>query len=228
MSTLSRADLEAMDRDELIETVLELDREVADLREEVADHREHANRDRAAIRAEREDLLDELREEMADLRDDLGRTERRLHQERSKVVRRVANLEDHLGFEDEDVIALAEGGEEALRESPLSRLLEVGPEAIDGRSTATLYRAETLARNWIRWGHSEEEDGEIVERTLATKRDDLRTRLEDRRDESLEWGQVYRAMQKIAEMGPKNIRLVERGDWGKTLVQDCRGGDADR
>jgi|GEM_PF-4427299 len=225
MSTLSRSDLEAMDRDQLIEEILDLDRRVADLEEEIESHREHANRDRAKIRAERDELLEDLRDEIADLQDDLDRSERRLHQERSKVVRRVANIEDELGFEDEDVIALAEGGEAALRESPLSRLLEAGPEAVDDRSSETLYRAETLARNWIRWGGSKEQDGEIVERTLASSRDDLRTRLEDARNETLRWKQVYRAMLKIAEMGPENIRLVERDDWGKTLVQDCRGGD---
>lgn len=223
---ISRADLEAMDRDQLIEAILDLDRQVADLREEMEVHREHANRDRAKIRAERGELLDDLRDEIADLRDDLTRSERRLHQERSKVIRRVANIEDELGFEDEDVIALAEGGEEALRESPLSRLLEAGPEAVEDRSTETLYRAEALARNWIRWGRSKETDGAVVERTLATNRDDLRIRLEDAREESLSWRQVYRAMQKVAELGPENIRLVDRGKTGKTLVQDCTGGDA--
>jgi len=109
----------------------------------------------------------------------------------------------------------------------LGRLkLEYGPEAVDGRSTETLYRAEALARNWIRWGKSKKRgDGTVVERTLATKRDDLRIRLEDERNEDLAWLQVYRAMKQIAKMGPENIRLVERSDWGKTLVQDCRGGD---
>lgn len=223
---VSRVDLEAMDRDALIEMVLDLDRRIEDLEEDIKRRSESAGKDRAKIRAEREQLLDDVRDEIGAVADRVDRAERRLHQERSKVVRRVANIEEELGFEDEDIIALAEGGEEALRDSPLARLLEAGPEAVDDRATETIYRAEVLARNWIRWGRSKERgDGTIVERTLATKRDDLRIRLEDTRDEDLSWRQVYRAMRKVADLGPENVRLVDRGNAGKTLVQDCRGGD---
>lgn len=217
---ISRAELQAMDRDELIEFVLELSHEVDELEQELKDRTDAAGKDRAEIRKMVHEEISTLEE---DLREEISERTNKQARDRSTVKRRLANVEDELGFEDDDVVALAEGGKENVRESDLAKLLEVGPQGVTKRPSEVYYRAEVLARNWIRWGQSKENNEEIVERTLATKRDDLKTRLEDARDESLSWKQVYRAMKKVDDLSPENITLTERTQ-GKMLVQRLNGG----
>lgn len=216
---VSKADLEAMDRDELVDVVLELAERVDDLEDRVKENREFAARDRADIRASMNELGEELRTEIRQEGDRQAR-------ERSQVTRRVANVEDELGIEDQDVVALANGDLDDLYESDLARLLEAGPTAVTKRPSPVYERAQTLARNWINWGAYADYSNGIAERTLATRRDDLRTRLSDARNEELSWKQVYRAMVKVADLGPPNITMTER-DQGKMLVQRIEniGGD---
>lgn len=215
---IARSDLAEMERDQLVDIILDMDRRLEDLEERVKEDFATASKDRSDIRADMNALEDALQ---ADITTEVSRVGRK----QSTILRRVANIEDELGFKDEDVLALAEGGQGAVRESDLAKLLDAGPQAVTKRPTAVYDRAEVLARNWIRWGQSTEKNGEIDKRTLATKRDDLKTRLEDATDESLSWKQVYRAMQKVADLGPENLMLTETRQ-GKMLVQRVDGGDS--
>lgn len=215
-SSISREEVEAMDRGEMVDLVLDLSSRLDELEERVESGFEAAGNGRAEIWTALNDGLEDVESEIR------AGDDRQAH-ERSKLTRRVANLEEELGLEDQDVVALAEGGHEALRESDLARLLEAGPEAVTKRPSPVYHRAETLARNWMRWGESQEENGIVYERSLATERDGLLTRLEDRRNEDLTWKQVHRAMEKIAQLGPENIFLTERNG-KKVLVQRLDGG----
>lgn len=204
---------------DILERMRDLEATVDDLQAELGEEKHERAKDRQRI-AQLEDENAYLRETL----EQVDGLEARVNKERAKLTRRVANVEDELGLDDQDVLALAEGGHDAVRESGLARLLEGGADAVTQTPTATYHRAEVLARNWIRWGHTKKQRGAVVERTLATQRDDLRTRLEDARGESLEWRQIYRAMQKVADLGPKNIRLTE-DKHGKKLLMTVDGGD---
>lgn len=223
MSTLSRADLEAMDRDELIEAVLELDRRVADLEQRVSEDFDTAAKDRSAIRS----LLDE---ELAELSDELALATDQLHRERGKVSRRVATLEDELGITATDALATAEAGEDGEHLTKLGRLIRHGPDAITdqpGRQM-TLHRASDLVDNWNDWG-TVKDDKLGRERRLASKKHRLLTHLEGTRNEDLSWRQVYRAMEWIAENAGPNVTLQEGSeDEGKYVLVHRLEEGADR
>jgi regulator of replication initiation timing len=223
---LSRAEVEAMDRDELIETLVELSSTVDDLQARVSDDFENAAKDRSELwkevsqlRAENEQLREELEETISD-------TEDRLHRDRSKLMRRVAAIEEEIGIETQDAVAIAEAGREAQSLTKLGRLMKHGPEAVSDRPTERMRRAKTIAENWSRWG-TLQNDAYGKNRRLASAKHDLKTRLEDARDESLAWRQIYRAMQLIDEWSGRTISLEEgNGNEGKhVLVQRLEGGD---
>lgn len=197
-----------------------------DTMEDAIDNLQADNERQAKQIAEQNQRISELEEKNDRLEQSvtqLDGLEGRVNKQRAKLTRRVSNLEDELDLDDQDVIALAEGGEDALRESDLARLLQAGPEALQQNPTAKYYRAETLVRNWLRWGEYRSYD-DYEERTLATKRDDLKTRLEDARGESLAWRQIYRAMQLVADLAPDNIRFTDDATYGKKLVQRIEDG----
>jgi polyhydroxyalkanoate synthesis regulator phasin len=211
---LSRAELEAMDRDQLIETIVELSATVEDLQAELKEVREHAAKDRAAIRRG-------VNETEKDLRSQQRQDVDTLHHERSKLARRVSALENELDVEPSAAVQIAEAGSEETAEySRLSLLLRHGPEAVSDRPTQRMYRARELLQNWDRWGTTRNDahnDG--PERRLAAKGHDLKTRLEDARGESLSWKQVYRAMQLIDEWSGKTIALRDgTADEGKHVL----------
>jgi polyhydroxyalkanoate synthesis regulator phasin len=211
---LSRAELEAMDREELVDAILNLATTVEDLQAELEEVKEHAAKDRAAIRRE-------VNETEKDLSSQQRQDVDTLHHERSKLARRVSALENELDVEPSAAVQIAEAGaKEAAEYSRLSLLLRHGPEAVSDRPTQRMYRARELLQNWDRWGTTRNDahtDG--PERRLAAKGHDLKTRLEDARGESLSWKQVYRAMQLIDEWSGETITLREgSADEGKYVL----------
>lgn len=212
--SLSRAEVEAMDRDELVEAVVDLSDTVADLQatvETLKEDRDEAARERALIRQE-------LAEAQSELEGSISDTEDTLHRERSKLARRVAALEDDLGVEPEQATAIAEAGQEGAHLSPLGRLIRHGPEAVTDNPTVTLRRAKDIVDNWERWETTEiDRDTDIRTRRLASREHALKTRLEDCRDEDLSWKQVYRAMEKIADLSDGTVQLRE-GQQGKYVL----------
>jgi len=211
MSSVSRAELEAMTRDELIKLLLDLSHEVDRLREDLEaeqerrrDLQEHAGKDRAEIRRD-------LQADLNDLREDLKQTRSQLHHERSKLARRVTAVEDEVGISTQDALAVAEGGQDADGLSRLGLLVRHGPEAVSDRPTEKMYRARELVENWSRWGVTRD-DSLRTERRLAAAGHSLKTRLEDARDETLSWRQVYRAMELIDDWSGATITLQDGSD----------------
>lgn len=211
MSSVSRAELESMDRDKLVDLLLDLSHEVERLRDDLDAEREarrelqeHAGKDRAEIRQD-------IQAELDDLRDDLKQTRSQLHHERSKLARRVTALEDDVGVSTQDALAVAEGGQDADGLSRLGLLVRHGPEAVSDQPTEKMYRARELIENWSRWGVTRD-DALGTERRLAAAGHDLKTRLEDARDENLSWRQVYRAMELIDDWSGATITLQEGSD----------------
>lgn len=211
---ISRAELQSMDRDELVDAIVGLSQTVEDLQATVQEEqalREDAAKDRAAIRQERSDIVADLREELAEERAKRQQAEQRLHHERSKLARRLSALEDEVGITTADALATAEAGQESDHLTKLGRLVRHGPEAVSDQPTAKMHRAKELVDNWSRWGEVRRV-GDTKERRLASKRDDLKTHLEDAREESLGWRQVYRAMRLVADWSDGTVRLEEGDD----------------
>jgi regulator of replication initiation timing len=201
-----------MDRDELVETLVGLSDTVEDLQatvETLKEDRNEAARERAAIRQELTQAEDQLEGE-------IGAAEDRLHRERSKLARRVGALEDELGVAPEEANAIAEAGQEGAHLSPLGRLIRHGPESVTDTPTATLRRAKTLVDNWERW-ESTTRNGDLRIRRLGSREHDLKSRLEDVRGEDLSWKQVYRAMEKVADLSDGSVRL-KAGQEGKYVL----------
>lgn len=220
MSTdMDRETLRRMSKDQLVDVVLELGDEVDQLREDVDAIRENAAQDRAEIRRDMHALEDELREDVRDRVD-------RVHRERSKTLRRLSAVEDEVGITTQDALAVAEGGEDARHMSRLGRLLRHGPDAVVDRATAKHYRAKTLVENWNRWGQIKS-DAHGRERRLASKKHNLKSRLEDVEGSSLGWIQLYRAMELVAEWSEGAVSLEDGShDEGKyVLVHRLEGGD---
>jgi len=164
------------------------------------------------------DRVDDLEAENADLRgrvpdadiatdDDL----QTLHTERAKLARRLCRVEEKLDVD--DPIAAAEN-----RDTPLHLLARVGPEAIETSPSETLRRAKTLLENKNRWGQTRTNAKHGQHRYLSSSDHDLKTRLEDARDEDLGWHQVYRAMRKLGQLGGTGVQFDESDSRGKMVV----------
>lgn len=170
------------------------------------------------------------RDDLDDLRDDRRTAEDRLHRERAKLARRVATLEDELGIAATDALAVAEGDTGDHHLSKLGRLVRYGARAVEENPSTTTFRARELVENWNRWG-TVRDDALGRERRLASRKHDLKTRLEDARNESLAWLQVYRAMQRVAEWSDGAVSLEEgsRDEGTYVLVHrlDDRKSDSD-
>lgn len=202
-SHLTREELEArLDR---------LEDAVDDLEATDAAQAKDAAADRRRI-SELEATADALADRVDTLEAELDRVNR----ERAALARRLTAVEDAT---DVTADASSDGG----TPSPLQLLARIGPEAVAIDDGPTLRRAYHLARNRERWGETLQNTKYGQHHVLATKHHDLRTRLEDARDEDLSWNQVYRALQLCADLGGPHARLdegyaTEDTDWGKALV----------
>lgn len=214
--------LMAMSKPELIGVITDLAEQVEALADELDAAEEHRNDLARQIASASGDLYEDIEA----LEDELQATEQTLHRERSKLMRRVSALEDEVGITQADALAVAEAGDDAQHLSKLARLIRHGPEAVAEQPSPVHYRAKTLVENWNRWGRVQN-DAHGKVRRLASKEHDLRTRLEDARDESLQWSQVYRAMELVAEWSGGVVELRQTDDEGKVLVHTVGdGGDA--
>lgn len=207
---VTRADLQGYDRDELIEFVLDLQTDLRNLEERAKEDFSTAATDRAQIRAMVDEEIARLEEEQRDDTDTL-------HRERSKLARRVTAVEREIGFETTDVLAIAEG-ESTDTLTKLGRLMHMGAEAVTENPTEKVRRARVIANYFDEWCETRKRNG-VVERRLASKRDDVKTLLEAERHESLAWKQVHRAMKVVAEWSEGNITLTEgRSGEGKHVL----------
>lgn len=142
-----------------------------------------------------------------------------LHRERVRLARRLAAVEEAQGIDATTATVVANGE----TTSPLYLLESVGPEAVAEHPGPTLYRARVLVENRDRWGETRTNATFGRHRLLATRAHDLKQRLEDARDETLQWGQVYPALRKVARLGGDHVQFVEsyaseKRDYGKAVV----------
>lgn len=207
---LTRAELEQYHRDELVDFVLELQHDLRELEERVREDFNTAASDRAQIRAIINEEIARLEQQDADDRDTL-------HRERNKLARRVTAIEQEIGVETVDALAIAEG-ESTDQLTKLGRLMHIGAEGVSENPSETMRRARVIANNFDEWCEKRKRNG-VVERRLASRRDDVKKLLEAERQESLAWKQVYRAMRLVADWSGGNIALTEgRNGEGKHVL----------
>lgn len=193
-------------RDDLEAQLDDLDRRMEDAALERA-------RDRQRI-SDLEALVDDLAETVDTLQTDLVRT----NKEKATLARRLTAVEDEL---DVDPATVGDGGTPL----PLDLLARIGPEAVAEADGPTLQRAYTIAQHREEWGETRTNEKYGRHHVLASKGHGVKTHVEAAREESLEWSQVYRALQKCADLGGNAVVLDEAyGDLGKALVD--RRGDA--
>jgi FtsZ-binding cell division protein ZapB len=217
--SLSRAELEAMDRGELVTAVVRLSETVQNLQAEVEVLKEKQTR-ASDVRTDMWDRIEALEDDSpADPGDQDSATSddiEDLHRERMKLARRLTAVEEELEIDATTANRAAEGRDT----SPLYLLERVGPEAVADHPGATLQRARELLENRERWGEVRTNMKYGRHRVLASAAHDLRTRLEDARSENLQWRQVYVAMDKIASLGGDHVTFDEAygDDYGKAIV----------
>jgi len=198
-------------RDELEDRLDSLEAAVEDLEaERKRIHEEVIVPQRARI-SELEETVVELRERVPDADVATDDDIQTLHGERAKLARRLCRVEEELDVD--DPIAAAEN-----RDTPLHLLARVGPEAIETSPSETLRRAKTLLDNKNRWGQTRTNAKHGQHRYLSSAQHDLKTRLEDARDEDLAWRQVYRAMRKLGQLGGTGVQFDESDSAGKMVV----------
>lgn len=168
-----------------------------------------------------EDELTETKQENQELRETVEDQQQEidaLHRERVRLSRRLTGVEDEVGIDHETSKEFADG----RRSSPLYLLEHVGPEAVADHPGATLERARVLLENRERWGDVRSNGKYGRHRVLASSAHELKERLEDVRGESLQWGQVYPAMEKLASLGGDHITFDESygsaDTFGKAVV----------
>lgn len=200
------------------EELLERLDSMADRLDDVETHNEQqsrelqqANQRITALETENE----ELRETVADQDEEIDA----LHRERVRLARRLTAVEEQHDIDPSTAKAFGDG----KTTSPLYLLESIGPEAVADAPGTTLYRARVLVENRDRWGEVRQNAKFGRHRLLATKAHDLKQRLEDARDEELQWGQVYPALKKLASLGGDHVQYVEEystpeKDYGKAVV----------
>ena len=181
-------------RDELVSRI-------EDLEESLAEAVEYAAKERARTRR----ILSEAETE---IRNDLREEQNARGREDAKLARRLSETEDRLDIDASEAFATADGGQEVSHLTPLQRLIRHGPAGAVEHPTTTHERAREIALNFGRWG--QRIDDSYGKRTkLSVRKHALKGRLEDKLDEQLQWNQVHRAMQKVAELSDGRVELID-------------------
>ncbi|MFC5970093.1 hypothetical protein ACFPYI_01995 [Halomarina salina] len=221
-----RADQGSMTREEAVERIEKLDDKLFDLAEHVYNGTDERVEELEAENEQLRERVGELEELVGTLQEKLRDETSRRGKEDGRMSRRLTAVEDELGMDSEEVLTIAAGGEGGGM-TPLGRVIKLGPEGALERPTAKHYRARAIAERWSDWGtvHGTKYGRK---RVLASKRDDLKTRLEDANDESIAWNQVYRAMEWVAENSGGVITLREGNDEeGRYVLEQTEpGGDS--
>ncbi|WP_224268019.1 hypothetical protein [Haloprofundus salinisoli] len=133
--------------------------------------------------------------------------ERRLRgREDGRLARRLSTVEDEVGISPPEAVAVGEGGADAGELSRLERFLRYGPSAVVDQPYPVHYRAHEIGLHLGEWGmRISDANGRRIR--LCSKRDDLKQKLEAKRDETLQWTQVYRAMEKLVKISEGKVRL---------------------
>jgi TolA-binding protein len=203
-----------LSREEAIERIEELEREVDDLRKH--------NEDLAEQQVRLQRRMTEAEDALNDATDTIEELERRLDataRQRNRLARRMARVEDVADIDAEEATAAADSL------TPLGLLLRAGPAAVwGGEPSPTQRRAAALADHWQEWGESTADATYGEHHALVVARDDLVDRLERATGESLAHIQTYRAMETLADLGAENVHVVnDYHGHGKALVMEAGG-----
>ena len=129
-----------------------------------------------------------------------------LHQEQvirtksdAQIRTRLSQCEDELGITKPDAIAREQSGEDAQRLSKLERFIRHGPEAVTERVYDVHERAREIALHFGEWGKKmTDANGKRIQ--LRSKKDKLKTHFEAAFERRFQWNEVYRAIDKLAEI----------------------------
>ena len=150
-----------------------------------------------------------------------------LHRERAartktdaQIRTRLSQCEDELGINKPDAIAREQGGEDVQHLSKLERFIRHGPEAVTERVYDVHERAREIALHFGEWGKKiTDANGKRIQ--LRSKKDKLKTHLEAAFDRRFQWNEVYRAIDKLAEIAYGTQLECKKGthDEGKYVLE---------
>ena len=177
----------------------------------------------AALREE----LSKVKEENEELRERVGL----LLEERAEDRQRIAELEEYRAENEHDKATIrqqvttveqadsstdAESDENDSQNSPtgtpMEQLIQAGEAGVIGHVTASVERAETMARHFSQWA-SKAPNGLVI-------KDNLKSLLETATGERLAWNQVYRAAEALEEFTGEAIEFTKHRRFGWILVAD--------
>ncbi|WP_137284597.1 hypothetical protein [Halorussus salinisoli] len=171
------------------------------------------------------DAIDRLEHNLEDhqetIQDEITSEENTRVKEDSKIRRRLSHVEDTVGIDVPEAIHTAEAGTDTQHLSKLERFIRHGPEAVtDGRVYPVHERAREIALNLADWG-TKINDAYGKRVRLRSVKDNLKTHLEAAFDRSFQWGEVYRAMEKLDDLAEGSQLSLKHGtkDEGKYVLE---------
>jgi hypothetical protein len=216
---MSDTQLQQLDRDELEQRVRELEetvdnmalrldafsRQFDNLRDLLLPHPECPDDDLGDA-----DTIVELIQDTEDnLSESLESHKKQDGTRHSQLAKRISAAEDALDINADHCNPLSDGGSDAQL-SRLDRAVRYGVESVADHPTPTMRRATTIGEHITEWGDSGwKSDGDV---RLASSRDNVKSLLEAARAETLQWSQVYRAMELVNEWSGSGISLQDGDD----------------
>ncbi|WP_143423198.1 hypothetical protein [Halegenticoccus soli] len=132
----------------------------------------------------------------------------------AQIRARLSQCEDDLGIQKPDALSTEQGGEDAQHLSKLERFIRHGAEAVVDRVYPVHERAREIALHFGEWGTKiSDANGKRVR--LCSKKDKLKTHLEAVFGQRFQWVEVYRAIEKLAELAHGSPLWCRRGQKGE-------------
>jgi chromosome segregation ATPase len=210
MSTDSEADAVDLNRDDIMrqfaelrqrittleETVESKNERIDELQQELREQNQRSARERAQIRQritsveEDVDTVEDVPEDLRDERDTRGR-------EDAKLRRRIAAVAEKAGVDVTDA--------DLLGDDKIQRVVTHGVDDVESSPTTTHYRAATLLERLPEWGTKM---ADKKGRRVAITAPEVRSRMEDARDEKLQTSQVNRVFKQIVTWAADSPRYA--------------------
>lgn len=179
--------------------------EIAALREQIDDLK--------SVIEEQADRIDLLLKERAEDRQRIAELEEyRAENEHDKATIRKQVTEVEQGSSIADAESDESSGQNDSTGTPMEQLIRAGEAGVVGRVTASVERAEAMARHFAQWA-SKAPNGLVI-------KDNLKKLLETATEEKLAWNQVYRAAQALEEFTGEAIKFEKHRRHGWMLVAE--------
>ncbi|XVH32244.1 hypothetical protein ACNS7O_03415 [Haloferacaceae archaeon DSL9] len=138
----------------------------------------------------------------------------------AQIRARLSKCEDELGIDKPDALSIECGVDDAQQLSKLERFIRYGAEAVCDRVYPVHERAREIALHFGEWGTKiSDANGKRIR--LCSKKDKLKTHLEAAFGRRFQWVEVYRAIEKLAELAqgtPLRCTQGRRGE-GKYVLE---------